>query len=391
MYCKKIEIITYLSFIYIYIYYTIKKMNLKNESTDISSNNISSQLDTLYNTNETSLLPFKKDENKDEEDESNSMKFDSNKNMTKLIQTSAKKKSVIPISFPKPKQNVFLKYYAPNEPIYLLPCNFKIYLMDLETICETIQSDLKKCNNLTFSTSGSSWHGSFLNTSCHCEFRCCVYKSKDDANVFIIEFQKIEGDGFIFGNFYNRIKKLFEPKKSDNLIDTSNKKVEDNNIEECDNNPITTKNDLQLYINFIKNTEEMISSEDFNVSLNGIQFAGELATDPIFSEHIFNSRLIEILINVLYQRHESCRNRNRNNWKIQHSLCILAYFAENNSENFNTYINSRLVGEETLLTRLQTEIDKITEEMIELYSDFIHNIQSKKYIDILKEKINTIL
>ena len=126
------------------------------------------------------------------------------------------KSTLFPYSFPKPDPSCFVQYYAPLEPWILLPNHFTIYsdslekTSTLEKISTTLENYLKTRNDIIFSATGSSWSGNIVNCFCHTSFRLCIYKSKKEDKIYIIEAQRIEGDGFVFGNFYQDIKRLFK-------------------------------------------------------------------------------------------------------------------------------------------------------------------------------------
>jgi len=126
-------------------------------------------------------------------------------------ETSAYKRSFVPHSFPKPDPSCFVQYYAPLEPLILLPNHFSTTSESLEKLSVTIEHYLKHSIDVVVSSSGSSWSGSILRTSSHCAFRFCVYKSRKIEDLYIIEGQRVEGDGFIYGSLYQGVKALFPP------------------------------------------------------------------------------------------------------------------------------------------------------------------------------------
>lgn len=121
------------------------------------------------------------------------------------------KRSFVPRSFPKPDPICFVQYYAPLEPLILLPNHFSTIPESLEKLSVIIENYLKNSKDVVFSSSGSSWSGSIIRTSCHCAFRFCIYRSRKVENLYIIEGQRVEGDGFLFGSLYQGVKALFPP------------------------------------------------------------------------------------------------------------------------------------------------------------------------------------
>jgi hypothetical protein len=113
----------------------------------------------------------------------------------------------VPLSFPRPDASCFIANYAPSEPLILLPNNF-IVSGSLDQIVACLEEYLSG-ENITFASSGSSWSGACISEyGVRCTFRICVYKSKKFPGQHIVEVQRTGGDGFVFGNFYNNLKKV---------------------------------------------------------------------------------------------------------------------------------------------------------------------------------------
>ena len=113
----------------------------------------------------------------------------------------------VPFSFPRPDASCFIANYAPSEPLILLPNNF-IVSGSLDQIVACLEEYLSG-ENITFTSSGSSWSGACISEyGVRCTFRICVYKSKKFPSQHIVEVQRTGGDGFVFGNFYNNLKKV---------------------------------------------------------------------------------------------------------------------------------------------------------------------------------------
>lgn len=278
---------------------------------------------------------------------------------------------------PNTKDYIFNKQRHPElKPELLMQPHFKVEDMSLETICMTIQSELEKCKNLAFTstTYGLSWYGSVLHASNYCEFRFTIYRVKDRADLFYIKGKKDDGDVFMFGDLYDAIKKSFTPKMCRTTIVESHEPKKST----------LSVNDRQMFRNWIQFAREAMQSSDYRESLNGIQFVGQFAIDPEINEDIFLLGVIEDLVNVLYQWDKQFI-LGANNWKVQHSLYILAFLSDKYNENFNTYINSMIVDGELLSTRLQRELDIIIREISEPIS--AEKIHCTKSINILKEKI----
>jgi hypothetical protein len=113
----------------------------------------------------------------------------------------------VPLSFPRPDASCFIANYAPSEPLILLPNNFIASgsLNDIVTSLEEYFSD----QNITFTSSGSSWSGACISEyGVRCTFRICVYKSRKFPGEHVVEVQRTGGDGFVFGKFYDNLKKV---------------------------------------------------------------------------------------------------------------------------------------------------------------------------------------
>lgn len=111
----------------------------------------------------------------------------------------------VPHSFPRPDPKSFIKNYAPDEPLILLPNSFLV-TKDLTSLVDSLEGYLTR-ENITFSSSGSSWNGIFTSEyGSTTSFRICVYKSKKFTGNHILEVQRKNGDGFVFGDFYNNLK-----------------------------------------------------------------------------------------------------------------------------------------------------------------------------------------
>jgi hypothetical protein len=108
-------------------------------------------------------------------------------------------------SYPCPDESAFIRYYAPREPLILLPNHFKTRSESVDVISEQVDGYLKSKTNIVYSSSGSTWSGTIGNG---CRFRICIYRSLKEAGQYIVEAQRLEGDGFLFGSFYQGLRRL---------------------------------------------------------------------------------------------------------------------------------------------------------------------------------------
>lgn len=111
----------------------------------------------------------------------------------------------VPPSFPRPPASVFVRYYAPLEPRILLPNNYLAKEQPLDALSETLEEYLKSRGDIEYSSSGSSWSGRI---GVGCRFRICIYRSRKNVSRYIVEAQCLEGSGFVFGSFYQGLKRL---------------------------------------------------------------------------------------------------------------------------------------------------------------------------------------
>jgi hypothetical protein len=294
-------------------------------------------------------------------------------------------------SFPKPDPSCFVQYYAPLEPLILLPNHFSTTSESLEKLSIRIEDYLKSRDDVAFSSSGSSWSGSILRTSCHCAFRFCVYRSKKGNSLYIVEGQRIEGDGFLFGGLYQGVKarvsqvhntSLLSSVKSRSLLEDDKMEMgEDSDVEKSGDSGIDD-NDLR---NFALNVKEMINSEDCQDTLNGIQFAGEMCTDTTMTKFLYNFDLVQDLFNVIKQRNMGFLHEKK--WHCQHALVALSHLANNDTESFNRYINGKMIDQSTLSSLLQVELNEIRQDVDGFDGNSTAKIHMIKYANSISQKL----
>ena len=307
-----------------------------------------------------------------------------------------KTSSFVPHSFPKPDPSCFVQYYAPLEPLILLPNHFSTTPDSLEKLSVTIEDYLKNSKDVVFSSSGSSWSGSILRTSCHCAFRFCVYKSRKIEDLYILEGQRVEGDGFLFGSLYQGVKALFPPTArsasssassvhatSENMDDMEEEE-EETGVGKSGNSGIAAVNDLR---NFAVNVKGMVNSEDSQVALRGIQFACEMCTDGTMVNFMYELDLVQDLFNVVKQRNNVGFVHERK-WHSQHALIALSHLANKHTRIFNKYINEKMVGQDNLSSLLQVELDGIETDGFD--GNSAAKLHMMKYSNSIRQKMDAL-
>jgi hypothetical protein len=191
--------------------------------------------------------------------------------------------STVPMSFP-PDRTSFVKYYADREPLILLPNNFLVTSHSLEEVHIKIEGFLQSYPDLAFSASGSTWSGSILDTYNHTTFRICVYKSRRYNDAYIIEVQRCDGDGFMFGSLYQKLKEIFNtttlhtiptPQPNNNINNNNN----DDDDDDDDDNDNYNSSKLSKR-SYASHTSDMLtSSPDLGEYSYAISRAIELCYD----------------------------------------------------------------------------------------------------------------
>ena len=265
------------------------------------------------------------------------------------------------ISYARVDESYYIRYYAPLEPLILLPNHFRMKYESLEILSKKIEGYLESRDDIAFTSSGSVWCGSILRTSSHCGFRFCVYMSRDTSDIYIVEGQRIEGDGFLFGGLYQGVKSLFSDRNRSirddiELGETTTMDVDDN--------------DLRRYA---ENVKDMILSEDNQIVLNGILFASEMCTDDTLLKYVYIYRFIEDLFKIIRERNVGYGYDKK--WNHLHALIGLSHLSKKDRLNFKQYLSERLPSEDSTKSLLQIELESILEIKEENTSEHKHMIR----------------
>lgn len=108
-------------------------------------------------------------------------------------------------------KNLDIDDFIPDEPKFLLPNNFTVlgFIDDIKLI---IEKNLPSKNGNSFTSSGSSWSGIWVDEcGIYCTFQIRIYKSKKNCDQYIIEGERTGGEIFPFKYFFSYLKcKLIE-------------------------------------------------------------------------------------------------------------------------------------------------------------------------------------
>jgi len=178
-----------------------------------------------------------------------------------------------------------------------------------------------------------------------------VYKSKTVENQYIVEGQRVEGDGFLFGTLYQGVKSLFSSSATKGF--PSQPALTASDIEE----KVEVAEDEEDLEKFARNVKEMLKSNDGQVALNGIQYAGEMCTDQAMVKFVYKCDIVKDLFDVIHESNEEARNEgylHEKKWHCQHALIALSHLASKDPHSFKVY-----ASEKNLLARLQHDLGKI--------------------------------
>ena len=307
------------------------------------------------------------------------------------------RKSLVPPSFSKPHPSCFVQYYAPLEPLILLPNHFSTTPESLEKLSVSIEDYLKSRDDVEFSSSGSSWSGSIIRVSAHSEFRFCVYRSREIGGLYIIEGQRVRGDGFLFGDLYQGIRNLFFGRltlsrsssapsveivsESGESNDSDSRKFAESVKEIVAESGESNDSDSRKFAESVK---EMINSEDSQVALNGIKFAGELCVDQVLRKDVYNSNLVTDFVKTI-----CCETSWENKWVITHAWYNLALLAKRDASNFNSFISDNQMNGRTLRLIIIDEIDKIRQRSTTEFWNTSSNLHMLKCANSIFEKLSS--
>jgi hypothetical protein len=204
-----------------------------------------------------------------------------------------------------------------NEPMVLYPTNFCIKSHTIEQVHDKIQIFLQDYTNLFFCTSRSSWSGSILNKLTHTQFKIVVYKRCGQTGVYVIGVQFVEGDGFMFRNFYIKLKQIF------NITTLPNALYQDEDDEEESDEWIP-----QELKEHVSNVADKFSTQDYETLSHAIFLATEICWLKEFRPFIYECNIISHMVDFLNNN-----DINFDNWDKHHTLMALAHLCETSTDS----------------------------------------------------------
>ena len=195
-----------------------------------------------------------------------------------------------------------------------------------------------------------------------CNFRVCVYRSRTEEQVFIIEAQKFEGDGMLFGTLYRGLKNAIltlDGVADESAVDsavpsTAATKREDMPFETVPVPPPSQEEaDKEIYVAppaaqeelelFATNVYEMIVCSDPAVVLNGLKFACEMATGAIMRKIMIDWGYVSAI--ARHVKGEDSRDPFESRWICQHALVALGYLVKSEEGKGAVMHDERLLRE----------------------------------------------
>lgn len=104
------------------------------------------------------------------------------------------------------------KYTAPEPPFLLMATHFEINV-DLDAIVQQIEQFLKEQQGLSFEfvQDDCQWNAVYLNGSNHSKIQISVYKSESQFGAYIVEGNRLNGDGQSFRAIYSQLREQLCP------------------------------------------------------------------------------------------------------------------------------------------------------------------------------------
>jgi hypothetical protein len=225
-------------------------------------------------------------------------------------------------------------------PKTLLPAHFYVKCADIE---DKITDFLSQQYALEF-VIGTTWQGSVLRASSRMVFNISLYRDNED---FIVEFQRLDGSGALFGELYQSMERMF---KNQPYVFLELDELESTDEE-------TNK--------YIENAIRMIECGDEIVSLNGVHAAGEILTDKTMLTRALKTDLLKIMVDVLYrgEGHEIHR---------EHAMFSIAHVARTDFDGFVNYMKEKkLTLSERLMEDESPHIVRFANELNVAYVKFL--------------------
>jgi len=195
------------------------------------------------------------------------------------------------------------------RPAILLPAHFYVRHSENLEITNKITEFLSHQYALEFNM-GTYWHGSVLRASSRMSFNISLYSEKE---AYIVELQRLDGSGMLFGELYQNIDKMF---KGQPTIQTEFEPF---------------KSSKEETLEYIERSISMIKYHDEHVSLNGVYLAGDILTNKYMLTYSWETELLKILINIVLEKGIL--------QKREHSMFSLTHVAKTSPDNFKCYID----------------------------------------------------
>ena len=168
---------------------------------------------------------------------------------------------------------------------------------------------------------GITWQGSLLRASSRMAFNISLYREKEEPDTdFIVEFQRIDGSGVLFGELYQSVERMLKNKPY--------VYIEINDLE-------STEEETNKYI---ENAISMIEWHDPCVSLNGVQAAGEILTDKTMLSYALKTDLLKKMTEILSEDSEGYGLHKR-----EHAMFSIAHVARTDIDGFTKYMKEKML------------------------------------------------
>lgn len=305
------------------------------------------------------------------------------------------------MELPNKRQHIS-SMHVPPEPCILLSSYFLITMDNIqklvpdvnsynmpEKISNLIEEFIERCpSNITFSSSHLSWSGTILKTTCHCLFRICLYRSKKNSDTYIIECHRTAGDHWIFGEFFQKVKKIYFPPSVEPVYELPQPIPSDD--EDADDEDADDEDaDFPFINNMLIEAKSMINDEDYKVSLNGIQMISSICPNPHTVNSICESSVLPLLVAIVKRIDMYIFEVD---WIQQYALLSLLNLADAKCAAFIYYANvTHFANGESLYNVIKSKLEHIEsqrdyQEYISPSKQHLFN-NSKKLLNIMTNHI----
>jgi hypothetical protein len=211
---------------------------------------------------------------------------------------------------PNPKTKSSRPIVVPDEPFYVAPSTHFVLSKDLADVQAAVEEELIKQDGASFEFFASKcrWEGVYLVGSARCKFEISVYKRKE--GVYVIEGNRLSGDGFAFASIYKSIRDLFVPLP---VVTVERKLNSPNFVRPSDPNTVR---------NCVNNVVRMANCGVYESQLSAAQIFCNISSDVSKHDLIVECGGISALLLLLQVEFESCN---------QHAVCALANLSSSSS------------------------------------------------------------